>query len=81
MTRKAVFCHAGCKICISAEQTVARALDPSTLSVEIVHLGETRERLAEAEAAGVVSVPALVIDGQAFHIKFGASLADLRGVA
>lgn len=79
MTRKAIFYHAGCKVCVSAEQALAYALDPAALSVEIVHLGEDRSRLAEAEAAGVVSVPALVIDNQAFHINFGASLADLRG--
>lgn len=79
MTRKAIFYHAGCKVCISAEQGLAHALDPATLAVEIVHLGEDRARIAEAEAAGVVSVPALVIDNQAFHINFGASLADVLG--
>ena len=81
MTRKAIFYHAGCKVCIGAEQGLAHALDPAALSVEIVHLGEDRGRIAEAEAAGVVSVPALVIDNQAFHINFGASLADVGGAA
>ena len=33
----------------------------------------------EAEAAGVQSVPAYVIDGQAFHINFGASMAAVKG--
>lgn len=81
MTRKAIFYHAGCKVCIGAEQGLAQALDPAALSVEIVHLGEDRGRIAEAEAAGVVSVPALVIDNQTFHINFGASLIDVKGVA
>ncbi|GIK97891.1 MAG: thioredoxin family protein [Alphaproteobacteria bacterium] len=81
MTRKATFYHAGCAVCISAEQGLAQALDPANLTVEIVHLGQDRSRIAEAEAAGVVSVPALVIDDQAFHINFGASLADVRGAA
>jgi predicted DsbA family dithiol-disulfide isomerase len=31
--------------------------------VEIVHLGNAKNRVAEAESAGVKSVPALVIDG------------------
>ena len=34
--------------------------------------------LAEAEAAGVKSVPALVVDGQVLHLNFGAALADLK---
>lgn len=58
MSEKAVFFHAGCPVCVSAEQQVAR--------------------LAEAEAAGVKSVPALVIGGQPFHINYGAALADLK---
>lgn len=37
-----------------------------------------KARLTEAEAAGVKSVPALVIGGQPFHINFGAALVDLK---
>jgi glutaredoxin len=81
MTRKAVFYHAGCPVCVSAEQGLAHALDPASYQVEIVHLGETPDRIAEAEAAGVVSVPALVIGDQPYHINFGASLADVKGAA
>ena len=79
MTQKAVFYHAGCPVCISAEQGLAHALDPAAFDVEIVHLGEDRSRIAEAEAAGVQSVPALVIADQPFHINFGATLADVKG--
>ena len=75
---KAVFYHAGCPVCVSAERGVAEALDPGKYEVEIVHLGEQKGRLAEAEAAGVKSVPALVLNGQTYHINFGASLEDLR---
>lgn len=75
---KATFFHAGCPVCVSAEQQFAKALDPSRYDVEIVHLGEQRSRLAEAEAAGVKSVPAMVIAGAPFHINFGAALADLK---
>ena len=81
MTRKATFYHAGCPVCVNAEQGLAQALDPTEYSVEIVHLDTRADRIAEAEAAGVVSVPALVIDGQPFHINFGASLADVKGAA
>lgn len=79
MKTKAVFYHAGCPVCVAAEQNVALALDPSRYEVEVVHLGETRQRLAEAENAGVKSVPALVLDGQAYHINHGADLSVLKG--
>ena len=78
MKTQAIFYHAGCPVCIDAEQQIADAIDPSRFAVEIVHLGETRSRIDEAESAGVKSVPALVIGGQPFHINFGAAIADLK---
>jgi hypothetical protein len=48
--------------------------------VEVVHLGENRNRIEEAEKAGVKSVPVLVTaSGNVLHINFGASLADVKG--
>lgn len=78
MAEKAVFYHAGCPVCVSAEQGILQALDRERYEVEVVHLGEDRSRLAEAEAVGVASVPALVLGGQVFHINFGASLSELK---
>lgn len=78
MKNKAIFYHAGCPVCVSAEQSVAQSLDPTRYDVEIVHLGESKNRVAEAEQAGVKSVPALVLGGQAYHINFGAALSDLK---
>lgn len=78
MKTKAVFYHAGCPVCIAAEQNVARAFDPTRYEVEIVHLGQNKGRLAEAEKAGVKSVPALVLDGTAYHINHGAGVDALR---
>jgi hypothetical protein len=75
---KAVFYHAGCPVCIGAEQMLLDAVDKSKFSLESVHLGEQKNRLAEAEALGVKSVPAMVLDGQVFHINFGASLEALK---
>jgi hypothetical protein len=75
---KAVFYHAGCPVCVSAEQHVATALDPERYATEVVHLGRDKSRLAEAERAGVKSVPALVLEGQAFHINHGADLTALK---
>lgn len=75
---EALFFHAGCPVCVSAEQRFIQALDPKRYSVEVVHLGEQKDRIAQAESYGVMSVPALVIDGQPFHINFGAALADLK---
>lgn len=78
MKTKAVFYHAGCPVCVSADEQFARALDPSRYEVEVVHLGEHRARVAEAKSVGVNSVPALVIDNQPFHINFGAALSALK---
>ncbi len=75
---KATFYHAGCPVCVEAEQQVAHSLDPLRYEIEVVHLGEQKQRVAEAEKSGVKSVPALVLGGQPFHINFGASLADLK---
>ena len=74
----AIFYHAGCPVCLGAEQLVADAVDRSKYQVEVVHLGEQGDRVTEAEAAGVKSVPALVLNGQVFHINFGASIDDLK---
>lgn len=73
----AIFYHAGCPVCIEASQMVVEAIDPNRYTVEIVHLGDQPERCAEAEASGVNSVPALVLNGRVFHINFGAALSDL----
>jgi len=78
MKTKATFYHAGCPVCVAAEQNIATALDPSRYDVDIVHLGEAKDRLGEAESAGVKSVPALVLAGSAYHINFGADLDALR---
>lgn len=78
MTRKAVFYHAGCPVCTEAERQFAESLDPKQYDVEIVHLGQARNRIEEAEAAGVKSVPAFVIDGRPYHINFGADLSALK---
>jgi glutaredoxin len=78
MKKKAVFYHAGCPVCVSAEHSVLSALDRNRFDVEVVHLGTVKGRVSEAEKLGVKSVPALSLDGQVFHINFGASLADLK---
>lgn len=81
MRKKAVFYHAGCQVCVSAEQQLAAALDPAKFEVEVVNFADTPERIGEAERAGVVSVPAFVIGGAPFHINFGASMADVKGAS
>jgi len=78
MSRKAIFYHAGCPVCVAAEDNVAKAIDRSQYNVEIVHLGNEASRIAEAEASGVKSVPALVLEGTPFHINFGANISDLK---
>ena len=75
---KATFYHAGCPVCLEAEAIVTQHLDRSKSDLEIVHLGQAKERLSEAAAAGVKSVPALVIGGRTLHLNHGADLAALR---
>ena len=76
---KAIFYHAGCPVCISAEQQVIGALDKERVNIEFVHLGNDKAQISIAEQAGIKSVPALLLDGNVFHINFGASLDDLKG--
>lgn len=75
---KAIYYHAGCPVCVAAEENVIAALDASRFKVERVHLGNEKARIGEAERAGVKSVPALVLEGQTFHLNFGASLEDVK---
>lgn len=74
MKSTAVFYHAGCPVCVTAEQSM---LDAFKTPVESVHLGQQKNRLDEAVRAGVKSVPALVLDGQVFHINYGAGIEAL----
>lgn len=75
---KSIFYHAGCPVCISAEHDIVNLIGES--NVEIVHLADQPNRIAEAETAGVKSVPALLTpNGHVLHINFGASMADVKG--
>ncbi|MGC8666570.1 MAG: conjugal transfer protein TraF [Chthonomonadales bacterium] len=78
MKEKVTFYHAGCPVCAEAERSILNALDPSRFQVEVVHLGQAKDRIAEAERLGVKSVPALVLQDTVFHINYGAGLADLK---
>lgn len=77
--KTATFYHAGCPVCVSAEQDLLNVIDQATTKIEIVHLGEQRNRIEEAEKIGVQSVPALVLNNNVLHINFGASLVDVKG--
>jgi hydrogenase maturation factor len=52
MKRYAFFDHAGCPVCVAAEQQLADAIDPSRFDVEIVHLGEARTRIPGPKWSG-----------------------------
>jgi len=78
MKTKAIFYHAGCPVCVDAEQGLANSLDQEKYELETVHLGEKGSRISEAEFSGVKSVPALVIGEHTYHINFGASINDLK---
>lgn len=75
--KKAAFYHAGCPVCVSAEQDILNFIPEN--QVEIIYLGEDKTKVKDAEAAGVRSVPALVLaNGNVLHINFGASIDDLK---
>ncbi|MEM9649354.1 MAG: thioredoxin family protein [Bacteroidota bacterium] len=75
---KSIFYHAGCPVCVSAEQEIIQLMGSE--SVSVVNIGEERSRINEAEGMGVKSVPALVTpNGNILHINYGASIADVRG--
>ncbi len=74
---KTIFYHAGCPVCMSAEQEILQLIGPE--KVEIVHLGMDKSRIAEAENAGVKSVPALLTEnGNVLHINHGATMAEVK---
>lgn len=75
--KKAIFYHAGCPICVSAEKDILNLIPES--QVEVIHLGEDKTKIKDAEYTGVKSVPALVLsNGNVLHINFGASIQDLK---
>ena len=74
---KSVFYHAGCPVCVSAEQDIINLIGSS--NVEVVHIGNDQSRIHEAENVGIKSVPALLTpNGNVLHINFGASIADVK---
>ena len=74
---KSIFYHAGCPVCVSAEQDIVNLIGADKVS--IVHIGEETTRVSQAENAGVKSVPALVTpNGHVLHINYGASIEDLK---
>ena len=75
---KSIFYHAGCPVCVRAEHDIVNLIGAE--NVEVVHIGQDRSRIEEAETKGVKSVPALVTpNGNVLHINFGASMADVKG--
>ncbi|WP_298423069.1 thioredoxin family protein [uncultured Kordia sp.] len=72
-----IFYHAGCPVCVSAEHDIINLIGEQ--NVEIVNIGEDKNRIAEAEQVGVKSVPALLTPTKnVLHINFGASIEDVK---
>tara|TARA_R110002049_G_scaffold2750_4_gene21891 strand:- start:33518 stop:33706 length:189 start_codon:yes stop_codon:yes gene_type:complete len=62
---------------VSAEKSIVAALDATRFDIEVVHLGQTPDRIDEAKRAGVQSVPALLFGEEVLHINHGADLSAL----
>ena len=78
MKSQAIFFHAGCPVCVAAEHQLLDLVDANRVQIEVVHLGDAKQRVADAKRQGVKSVPALVVDGQVLHINFGAPIEALE---
>lgn len=74
----ATFYSAGCPVCVAAEQMLTRVIDQGRYEIEIVDFRGQPQRIVEAEALGVKTVPTLVLNEQAFHINIGTPIADLK---
>lgn len=75
--KKSIFYHAGCPVCISAEHEIVNLIGLE--NVEIIHLGNEKSKIEDAEKAGVKSVPALITPtGNVLHINFGASIEEVK---
>ncbi len=75
--KKSVFYHAGCPVCINAENEIIELIGQS--NIEVIHLGEDKTQVDKAESIGVKSVPALLTpNGSVLHINYGASISDLK---
>mgnify|MGYP000539146088 CR=1 FL=1 len=78
--KRATFYHAGCPVCVNAEQELLNMVDTSKVAIDIVHLGEQTDKISSAENAGVKSVPALVLEnGNVLHINHGATMDQVKG--
>ncbi|MGG6270708.1 hypothetical protein ACQ4M3_39315 [Leptolyngbya sp. AN03gr2] len=66
-----------CGVCIGVDRAIVQHLDSDRYELEYIDLTATPERIAEAESAGVKTVPALVLDGAVFHVNFGAELSAI----
>lgn len=77
--KRVTFYHAGCPVCVNAEQEFLDLVDTTKIQVDIVHLGEQKDKISSAENAGVRSVPAMVLDnGNVLHINHGATLEEVK---
>ncbi len=77
--KRVTFYHAGCPVCVNAEQEFLDLVDTTKIQVDIVHLGEQKDKISSAENAVVRSVPAMVLDnGNVLHINHGATLEEVK---
>jgi glutaredoxin len=79
--KRAVYYHDGSEASERARHGVVEALDRGQYEVEEVDLRKDPGRVGEARTAGVQSVPALVMEGHAFHIDRGNSIDSVGGGA
>ena len=73
---KSILYHIGCAVCVGTERELLKLMDKS--QIDVVNLVVKKDKIEEAKAAGVKSVPALVTrTGAVLHVNSVADLDDL----
>ncbi|MEX0288185.1 MAG: thioredoxin family protein [Flavobacteriaceae bacterium] len=76
--KKVTFYHAGCPVCVSAEEQLLGLIDQAKVVLEIIHLGQRPSEIPKAEGAGVKPVPAILLEnGTVMHINYGAGIQEI----
>ena len=69
MKTKAVFYHAGCPVCVAAEQNVAAALDPAEAGLMQAVAGQFGAALARGETAEMERTSELMRERSGAKVK------------
>lgn len=76
--KKATYYHEGGYVGKMVENTLVDGLDLQKFVLEIVNLSELPSRIEEAQQRGVLTLPALVVENDVFHINQACTLEQIK---